>query len=264
MILYIKNNDLSERIGGANLTDYYWIELLRKKNQVKVLTKNTIGNYLDNDINKYDLVIFGNVNLLSEYYKFFKKFKNYVVILHGILNSEPFSNFYANAKRVITVSPLQEKWTKKIFGLRNVTYSSPYIPHFFKNIGIKRSGNVYIGDIAEYKGVKKILAYAQKKNIKVDFYGNLLEPLIPKNRYKGQVTYEQVNNLMNNYENFIWFLDRVGGFGRTLAEALLTGMNVIANRENFGIFSYDWDFDNPEVLRQQIDEEYLKFPKLLE
>jgi len=95
-------------------------------------------------------------------------------------------------------------------------------------------------------------------------YGNLLEPLIPKNRYKGQVTYEQVNNLMNNYENFIWFLDRVGGFGRTLAEALLTGMNVIANRENFGIFSYDWDFDNPEVLRKQIDEEYLKFPKLLE
>lgn len=278
-IAWLHNYSYPEYVGGAELTDFYW---LKKSKELHLdVQEVTFGS----EIPLADFYILGNTSKFN--HQDIKKAiqnKPYVCIVHGgkisrgengILDKE-IKDLYGNAKALVCMSPEQATRLKKIIKDKKIILAPPFIdPSIFYNFNKKRAPNsyLYVGAIREHKGILKILALAEKnKENTFHFYGpskdkeayllKLIEKT-PNCFYYGSVQNSDLPEIMNKYENFVWYLDPkfndFESFGRTIVEAILCGIKLKVDEKSFGVFSWDWDFSNPIMIATELKQYYNSF-----
>jgi len=82
-------------------------------------------------------------------------------------------------------------------------------------------------------------------------------------QYMGTISNDNLPDILNKYETFITLLDHktnsFHSFERTIVEAILCGMNIETNKEDFGLFSFPWDFTDPKSVAKELNKEYSNF-----
>jgi len=170
------------------------------------------------------------------------------------------SQLINKAAHVFMISPMQFAVVEKRIPLddKNITIIPPYIPlnNFFDKKE-KRLENswFYLGDISPARGIQKSIEIAIQRNGK-DFimagpevmpnYVNQLKNQYDKYiniTYLGEVKYDKVNDLMNNYENFIYTPEIYDSFCRKVVEAQTAGMNVFVDNRRIGVYSYPEEYN---------------------
>lgn len=252
------DNKLSDFIGGAELTDFYWIEQGRREGV------NVVEISKGDDFVEGDYYIVTNFALINQQWLRELQGKKYTIVIHGKPIETNVKDFYKNAQSIVYMSP---DHMKKFEGLNpNALWCAPYIPHKdFVDQKKRRIRNkyLYIGNIDWGKGIKETVEFADQTP--VDFYGNGRFDTLQfiGDQHCGILQPEEVADIMNAYESFIWFLPRFGSYGRTLVEAMLCGMNLKINKENFGLFSYDWDFTSRDSIVENLEANLINFWKLI-
>ncbi len=270
-IAWVHNYSYSQYIGGAELTDYYWIHKAKDLGLKISEITHTDKNIKFGDM---DLFVLGNISKIEA--KYIKQIVNrpYISVFHGGLVNKEQLEIVSNAKVSVLISPAQQKKYQNLLNKTIIYLSPPYIDTaLFRDKYEKREQNsyLYIGAIRKHKGVHLILKYA-KQNPKKNFYFYgptkdkedflLNEISNTKNcHYLGVLqNIRDVAETMNRYEKFIWFLDpTINGFesfGRTAGEALLSGMELEVKKKQLGIFSWDWDFSNTNTIASRLKEHY--------
>jgi hypothetical protein len=161
-------------------------------------------------------------------------------------NSNIRSNHvYEAADLVVFLAPDHQRRGTNIENERVLVYP-PYIEHrSFFDFGYPRdTGRVlFVGDIQPHKISEDMVRQCPKPLVAIgnmtyrthaarlsDLGVELLPECCPT----------KVALAMNRFERYYWRLDRYGCYGRVLLEALLCGMKVDVNRENFGLFKFEW------------------------
>jgi glycosyltransferase involved in cell wall biosynthesis len=255
-IAWLNDYKLNTLQGGAELTSYYWIKEGRQigLDIVEVDPSDTIPEadfYILNNITKFNPDAIAGL-------------KNYSIITHGIPHAP--IEVYRKAKNACFMSPSHLK--RNYLLNDNSFYSAPYIDHskFYKkpNECENQIKLVYIGWLYEHKGIKNILNYGDNLKTKIDFYGRGDEAMIKLIRDRGnnvfnEVPFDQLNEIYNKYDRFVWILARYGSYGRTLVEAMLCGLKLIIDSKNFGLFSYRWDFTSRDNIVENLEENLHSF-----
>lgn len=168
---------------------------------------------------------------------------------HSMMPRSEIKKVYDNAAFKIFLSPLHQN-IHRIKGMNienSIVIPSPIDVSAFYNRKSVREKNsyIYIGGIAKHKGIENILDYARKnKKIKLDIYGwvehkELLDNL-PENVFIfDKVDYDEVPELLNEYEYAIHLPSWNEPFGRFSAEAYLCGCKLVTNDRN-GFYSFGW------------------------
>lgn len=267
-IIWAHDFTTSDYLGGAELTDQYWIDKARELD-IQVMELNYKYSFYGGEV---DHVVISNYSRLKKTLLRDLTTNPYTVIVHGNLLKHT-QDFYNKAEQVICMSPDHAKRIQKVLPKANVTYSPPFVDTSIFRVTPESTDRLldsylYIGGIYPHKGISDIIKYSRKNKVSVDFFGptdgssqDLVEAIkLSKNRFHGPLNkHEDVSKYMNIYQNFVWFLNRKGSYGRTLVEALLCGMNLIVNKENFELFSYDWDFNNPNDIKERLNWFYDNF-----
>jgi len=106
----------------------------------------------------------------------------------------------------------------------------------------EREGVLWIGAMHRVKGIMEAVYWARTNKTQVDFYGTGTS--IPKQeqfvRYCGLTAYNRVPELMARYKTLLYIVRGVEGFGRTIAEAWASGMEL----ELGGMIGAKWWIDN--------------------
>ncbi len=271
-IVWVHNYSYPEYVGGAELTDFYWIKKGKKLGlnilEVKWDSKN---------IPSGDLYILGNTGKFNQE-ELQEKIadKPYACIVHGGIVSPETLEVYNRAMVLVFMSPEQ----KRRFGNLKSDQESLIIPPYidttkFLDQKIQRipDSRLFVGAIREHKGIQTILTHAKKHPTSIyHFYGPtkdreiyLLDMIkkLPNCIYHGVAQNENLPEIMNKYETFVWFLNPdikdFESFGRTIIEALLCGMKLEVNKRQFGAFSWDWNFNNPKEVVAKLEKYYSKF-----
>lgn len=246
---------IQQYFGGAEITDHYWMQTLRDYTLTECI-------YTDRVV-PADLTIIGNHFNLREIPK-----NDYFVIIHGYHNDNP--ELYANAKKIIYTSPARQHED----GLPNSIVIAPFVDGnvFRYRNGWRpknRSGNMYIGRIHPFKGLENLIKWSKENKEDVDVYGYGDPESIEKVNqakylhYKGIVTQKQVVDIMNQYQNFVFFPEEKESFCRTVIEAHLCEMNVITNKDKIGAYSFDWDFNNRDELEDNLYKQLEQFKNVI-
>lgn len=249
MIIDWYQNKTDSEIGGMQLSNKYWIEALEKAG----LQVETERHRIDRWLIASNYPIYPSVRARSKI----------IALAHTSIVGKRTLEYYKNCHLVIAMSPRSAEMLKS-HGINAIAHA-PYIPLSFRFKRIKTRGSLFVGRIDKNKGIEETLDYINQNEIHTDFYGPIYDPyfhLIRQHKfahYKGVAEYHQLPVLYNSYENFIWRLPRYGSYGRTLIEALLCGCELDVNDENFGVFSWDIDFDSEIAVRNFLEDELDKF-----
>jgi glycosyltransferase involved in cell wall biosynthesis len=101
-----------------------------------------------------------------------------------------------------------------------------------------REGTIWIGGFHRNKGIFEAVAWANNKKAEVHFYGaGTWRPWPTKYvRLMGLVNYEDVPDLMARHRSFLYISRSVESFGRTIAEAWASGLELMVE----GITGATW------------------------
>lgn len=261
-----------DRAGGAQLTDRFLLHYanVQKKHQVVELNLRNLKK--SNDfLNGFDLYIIANWveiyqhlpgrNLLN----YIADTKPFVRFVHdydqkdNIPETEPLrKKLFANAKQVITLSPLHKAILRKLYPLPEKAVAiPPFIDDIFYDIGLRRLKDTVIGvgEIGKHKGIENVVRYADDhKNERFHFF--TWNEVKEEYRRDNLVFYPAVYNrflhlYFNLFDSFIHLPSWNEPFGRSVAEAYLSGCRMIIN-DKIGFFSYKWDYQDREKVRDII------------
>jgi len=115
---------------------------------------------------------------------------------------------------------------------------------------------LYIGALRRYKGLDDVVAWAAK-NGRVDVYGR--GPYQPQGEnvvYKGEIPYERVPVVMGQYRRLVFFPQWAEPFGRTVAEAAMSGCEIVGN-SNIGALT--WGFETVAQWRYFVGTAHERF-----
>jgi glycosyltransferase involved in cell wall biosynthesis len=104
-----------------------------------------------------------------------------------------------------------------------------------------KEGTIWMGTFDPGKGIAEAAEWAGA-NGPVDFYGWGPTPPEegPNVRLHGWVQYEDVPDTLAQYKRFLFLPAAPEAFGRTVAEAYLSGCELVCN-ENVGALSWGWE-----------------------
>jgi glycosyltransferase involved in cell wall biosynthesis len=146
------------------------------------------------------------------------------------------------AKAMVFLSPLHRD---TFLAMHRVTPREVYLvpsaidPEYFMG-GQERDGTIWIGTFDLSKGIVEAVEWAAA-NGPVDFYGWGPEPPSgPNVRCYGWVDYQDIPDTLAQYERFLFLPSWPEAFGRTVAEAYLSGCQLVCN-ENVGALSWGWE-----------------------
>jgi glycosyltransferase involved in cell wall biosynthesis len=129
-----------------------------------------------------------------------------------------------------------------------ITVPSYIDTELFKDRKIKRMADsvIALGELGEHKGIYNVMKYAEKNTTKrIDFYCfNAKDEFkyLDNMRFLPAIKYELLPIYFNMYESFIHLPEWKEPFGRTVAEAKLSGCKLITN-DNIGFLSYKLNDD---------------------
>jgi len=265
-IAFLHDRHYLDYNGGAELTTKYWYE--KGISQGHDITLFSCNDEVSID---YDFYLIGN-HIDFQNKQCFKEIvnnKKYGLVVH---NSNPMSHLvelYEKAHLIIWIAPDQHLEYK--INHKNTLIKPCYIDHSqFYNMNQDREDiQVYIGEIAPHKVTKIMLnEMIENQDQKYHLYGStqnypdyvrFLDQLPNVNIGLQATTPQQVNLLYNRYKTFFWKLDRYGSFGRTNIEAMLAGCEMNVNKENFGLFKYDINWDSRDDIINWLENELNTF-----
>lgn len=246
------------RGGGAQITDRIMIDEGKERgHQIDTLglfNINNLGDALEYVL-RYEQIIVSNYAelirlpkgklLLSvlvsagKYIRYVHDYDNHKV------KDDLKEKIMINASKVIYLSPLHKKTHNEIFGINEgICIPSPIDVEVFTDWKIRRSGYLLLGEIAKHKGLRNNIEYLQKRDKVADWYTwNVDRERVFENvTFFPALPYELMPYLFNTYEHFIHLPEWKEPFGRTVAEAYLSGINLTTNG-NCGFSSYEWEMD---------------------
>jgi len=263
-IAYLSDQKIDTYQGGAELTDYYWVNQGIKEGL-------DISHYTSQDSIPldHDLYVISNHEGLKNKIEFKSiiNSKSFVLIVHNSQKRGFDQYVFDQAKRIVWIAPDHEeqygvKYTKSII-------KPPYVDTSkFKNLKKKRKLNqLYIGEVARHKFTPLMARHVlSNPNKQFDLYGHVTDSqyLLELNSIPNLNIFDKIENsklpwIYNQYQTFFWHLDRYGSYGRTLVEALLCGCNLNVNKTNFGLFKYNVNFHSSKEVANWLDYELQTF-----
>jgi len=230
---------LSERLGGAQLTN---AEMLRH-----VPDGIEIVHCLPGKVLGADAYVLNNVKRFSfdELYRMTRR--PYVKFEHDYWDTpqrwqrQSVRDVMRNARAVVFLSPLHRQTFQRHWGITldnaHLVPSAIDATPFYS--APERWGTCWLGVYRDHKGVREACAWAEEHG-EVDFYGFGPEtPSGPNVCDRGSLEYARVPDVLARYERFLFLPRWHEPFGRTVAEALLSGCQVVGN-DRIGCLSWDW------------------------
>jgi len=154
-----------------------------------------------------------------------------------VLDNADLVTFNSPKQRELFKYPVQAKWA--------------YIPtpidiDKFREAADKveeRTGTIYLGLLAPVKGIAHTIDWGLCYNHPIDFYGKALYPsfikaIVPPCVYKGPVPYEQIPDLLAQYENYIFMPYDGDLYSRTTIEAWASGCTMILDGDQKAFYDY--------------------------
>jgi hypothetical protein len=178
---------------------------------------------------------------------------------------------FKNAAGIILLSPLH-KYRHEV--ILSMDFDSARLQPSPVELKIKKTNKnnkaIYLGGIAEHKGINNILKYAvDHPKITIDMYGwvekqELIDSLPNNVNYCGILDKEEVSKELAKYPYLIHMPNWVEPFGRIIIEALFAGCELITN-DKIGALSYDWiKCGKIKEIKKRLDEEKTNFWKYIE
>ena len=275
-ILWITDYILSERLGGAEIDDNKLIAYLTlNKINVEILSlkeikampsssrlriNNWVGKIVLSNISQIYKI---NPSLISE----ILISKDYIKVEHGhawldnLIPDNVIIDIFARAKGIVFFSPGQlVNHSEKGINTKNaIIVPPPFDRDQFYNTNTPAlfGSGIYAGFISKKKGILNIFKFAlENKQYKIDLFGPVEEKELlvdmPTNvKYKGTVRPEEMLELYNQYTFAIHLPVIYESFSRFVAEAYLCGLEIKHN-DNIGFFSYPWDFNEPDIVLDEL------------
>lgn len=244
-------------IGGAEMTDATMIREGEKKHTIIKITPK-------NNIPKADLYIFSNISKFKEEkileaiawkapYKtpHINYFHDYEMAL-----MEAHPEIIGNAELNIFLSPLHKDTMMKYVNCvipKNLCIPSPVSPKQFYDMKQQRNEHLYAGHCLPHKGTVALEKWLEEdKERTLYHYGNGKINHPRAMNYKTE-PYKKMNELYNTFKHFVFFPQWNEPFGRTVAEAYLTGCKMNVDVNKIGFYSYDWDYSNKKQIAKYLE-----------
>jgi hypothetical protein len=96
-VLWIQNSGYPEFVGGASLSDHYWIEAINAD-------VYRVGMPRPN-LDEYDHFVLSNTRLMDPSILNEVSKRDYTLVLHGTMEPMPFEGAIENAVRTVFMSP---------------------------------------------------------------------------------------------------------------------------------------------------------------
>lgn len=192
----------------------------------------------------------------------FLKHKPRVFICHQTYAYKQDLPIFHGNNVVVWLAPNHREHNNQIQGKHHIV-KPVYIDHtkFFDLGYTRKKANLYVGEIARHKIMPAMVQDMEKSKDEFYLYGKTTDEFLhqqlkqlPNVFLMGQVNQEAMNTIYNGFETFYWRLDRYGNFGRTNVEAMLAGCRLDVNKENFGLFKFDVDFNDRSAIVDWLDE----------
>jgi len=280
-IIWIADFKQEDRPGGAQITNRTMVEYGRKLGyEVVELSAKDIDEPFNRRIFKKAYYILNNyVVIHSKQNKYLKRVieeTDYSRYIHDYdwvypsISGSFIDRAFSRAKSVIYLSPLHKKQNdiKQFRHPNSVVIPSPINTKLFVPDESKRVKDtvLFSGEINTHKGLHNVYNYAlfnPKKT--VDIYGWVAHPglttSLPSNvKIIGKEESEKMSEIYQRYESTIHLPNWFEPFGRSVAEAYLSGCKMIVN-EKVGFNTFDWDYGNIEAVRKEISESPANFWK---
>jgi hypothetical protein len=255
----LQKNHYDSVFGGGEISTKYWIEQAKKEGIDPVYI-----DYHTQELPDCDWYLVGDFTCHNQ--KVINKLltRKFNMVVHNSLPWGGFEHIYSKSKKIWLLSPKHLELHRHYLANDNLDLVMPYVDHRLfkpKQTNVIEGTELYIGTISNNKIGQSMINYMETSDNQFHFYGEKVD--FDFNNYNlfffDKLNIKQVANTMQQYDTFFWYLDRFGGYGRTLIEAMLTGLYMNVNKENFGIFSYDLDFDSRQCLIDKLEEDLHKF-----
>jgi len=212
------------KFGGAYITNQIWLK--HKPDSVDI-----IYMYPDDELIDCDLYIIHTLNDCDLFTIRQLLDKKYIYCSHECYALGIERLLVANAHKCIWLSPLHRR------NRPGVCVPPPISDEFQEHKG---EGYLYLGRYTNFKGLDTVAAWAREHNVIVDCYGyGDYKPFGSHIRDKGAISYDNVPALLARYNALVFMPDIQEAFGRVVAEAKLSGCELICNAK-VGALSYEW------------------------
>ena len=199
----------------------------------------------------------------NKYVRFFHDIPGFIAQIPSSFHTGSegvLSQIIEKAEHVFMISPMQYAVIENRIPLNKdkITIVPPFVPidkFYDKNEQRLENSWFYLGDVSPARGIQKSIEVAIQRH-GTDFiiagpevtpnYMNFLKDRYDKYiniTYLGEVKYDKVNDLMNNYVNFIYTPEIYDSFCRKVVEAQAAGMKVFVDNKRIGVYSYPKDYD---------------------
>lgn len=253
-ILWINDWTVEELLGGAELTGR---ELVTAGKQlgfnVRELTPRTVAS-------EGDWLILNNIRTFPLYQIQQMLNCRFLYFCHDPLVLPIHQQLFSLAKHIFFYSPAQQDFYLQRFYIDRDKVSICPAPieaaQFYKNTQEpKEDFAVALTDVAVNKGINNLVEFARKNaSLRIELYGKLVdlpeEPLPANLQYKGILPYPEVPQVLARAKYFVHLPNWLECFGRSVAEAYLSGCELKVN-QNIGAFSCPLSWNDREELSQQ-------------
>lgn len=259
---------LAEYLGGASLVNDNLATQLRKGDlEVECISVNPgRDDWQHMQESGFDLILVTNISFLSleRLDAIIHGRIPYMVFRHDVASlayqEHPRQNplaatidqFFRNSQANYFISEPQLAYYRRICDIDRCVVTPPPIDldAFVDLRRADRGGVLYLGQIAEGRGIEESLAYLQEHlpGREAHFHGKVESPrsqeLIRQagGRIFPEITRrEEIAPLMNRYSDFVYHPRIFDAFSIKMVEAELCGLNIHCRKENIGRYSYPED-----------------------
>jgi hypothetical protein len=237
---WLHDFSLEEHNGGAQLTNEgmiagapEWADVVR---------------CYPGEMQEADAYIINNVRLFNFQELLQATAKPYVMYEHDHWTNAPewqvgrVKYICERAVGMVFLSPLHrrrflEMW--RVCPRRAECVPSAIDPALFYSNGADRNDTVWLGTFHNVKGIREAVAWAAQNGL-VHFYGR--GPHTPKGKnvwVYDWLPYDAVPGMLARYERLLFLPQGAEAFGRTVAEAYLSGCELVCN-DHVGALSWGW------------------------
>jgi hypothetical protein len=253
----VQKNHYNNVLGGGELSTKYWELQANKEGHTTIYI-----DYHTKELPECDFYLVGDFTCHNQQVINKLLTKPFSIVVHNSLPWTGYEYIYSKAKIVWLLSQKHLDLHRPYLTNENLRLVMPYVEHNVfkpKNQDKIEGAELYIGTISNNKIGQSMVDYIETSGRQFHFYGEVVDfdyhnPnifIFPKLE-----TPQKVAETMQKYETFFWYLDRFGGYGRTLIEAKLCGMDLDVNKENFGIFDYNFKTRQELVDKLEQDLQY--------
>lgn len=255
----LQKHHYDDVLGGGELSTKYWQLQAKKEGHTTI--------YIDHntqELPECDFYLIGDFTCHKKELIDKLLTKNYSIVVHNSLPWAGYEYIYSKAKIIWLLSQKHLDIHRHYLANENLQLTMPYVEHeiFRPNYHedkIVQGTELYIGTISNNKIGQSMIDYIESSDRQFHFYGQRVDFDYQHHNlfFFDKLDTHGVAKAMQTYKTFFWYLDRFGGYGRTLIEAMLCEMDLNVNQENFGIF--DYDFQSRDQIVDKLEQDLQNF-----